>query len=66
MSVSRAISLDHSLFVWQDNQGKVWLSYNSPEYLKERYGFPEDLLPNISAVEALTTKAGEPDLLAGV
>lgn len=54
-----ALDLPLKILVWQDNQGKVWLSYNSPEYLKERYGFPEDLLPNISAVEALATKAGE-------
>ena len=58
-SPSIALDLPLKILVWQDNQGKVWLSYNSPEYLKERYGFPEDLLPNISAVEALATKAGE-------
>ena len=58
-SPSIALDLPLKILVWQDNQGKAWLSYNSPEYLKERYGFPEDLLPNISAVEALATKAGE-------
>ena len=58
-SPSIALDLPLKILVWQDNQGKVWLSYNSPEYLKERYGFPEDLLPNISAVEGLATKAGE-------
>ena len=54
-----ALDLPLKILVWQDNQGKVWLSYNSPKYLKERYGFPEDLLPTVSAVEGLATKAGE-------
>src|SRR6202051_2119279 len=26
----------------QDEQGKVWLSYNSRKYLQERHGFPAD------------------------
>jgi uncharacterized protein (DUF302 family) len=47
------------ILVWEDVQGKVWVSYNSPEYLKERHGFPQDLLPNIAVVEALATKASE-------
>jgi uncharacterized protein (DUF302 family) len=54
-----ALDLPLKILVWQDNQGKVWLSYNSPEYLKERYGLPENLLPNISIVEVLATRAGE-------
>jgi uncharacterized protein (DUF302 family) len=43
--------------VWQDDQGKVWVSFNSSEYLKERHGLPQDLLQNISVVETLATKA---------
>jgi uncharacterized protein (DUF302 family) len=58
-SPSIALDLPLKILVWQDNQGTVWLSYNSPEYLMERYGLSEDLLPNIAVVEALATKAGE-------
>jgi uncharacterized protein (DUF302 family) len=58
-SPSIALDLPLKILVWQDNQGEVWLSYNDPEYLKERYGLPENLLPNIAVVEALATKAGE-------
>jgi uncharacterized protein (DUF302 family) len=58
-SPSIALDLPLKILVWQDNQGAVWLSYNSPEYLMERYGLSEDLLPNIAVVEALATKAGE-------
>jgi uncharacterized protein (DUF302 family) len=56
---SSAIDLPLKILVWEDAQGKVWLSYNSPEYLQKRHGFPQDLLPNIAVVETLATKAGE-------
>jgi len=56
---SIAIDLPLKLLVWEDGQGKVWISYNSPEYLKERHGLPESLLPNIAVVQALAAKAGE-------
>jgi len=56
---SIAIDLPLKLLVWQDEQGKVWISYNSPEYLKKRHGLPDDLLPNISVVEALAEKAAQ-------
>jgi uncharacterized protein (DUF302 family) len=44
---------------WQDEGGKVWLSYNSPEYLQQRHGIPADLLKNIAGVGALIQKAVE-------
>jgi len=56
---SSAIDLPLKILVWEDAQGKVWLSYNSPEYLQKRHGFPQDLVPNIAVVETLATKAGE-------
>jgi uncharacterized protein (DUF302 family) len=56
---SVAIDLPLKILVWKDGQGKVWLSYNSPEYLKERHGLPADLLPNIAVVGTLAAKAGE-------
>ena len=56
---SIALDLPLKILVAQDSQGKVWISYNSPEYLKERYGLPQDLLPNIALVENLAAEAGE-------
>ena len=56
---SIAIDLPLKILVWQDGQGKVWLSYNSPEYLKERHGLPAELLPNIAVVETLAAKAAK-------
>jgi uncharacterized protein (DUF302 family) len=56
---SIAIDLPLKILIWEDKQGKVWVSYNSPEYLKERHGLPQDLLQNISIVGALAKQAGE-------
>jgi uncharacterized protein (DUF302 family) len=56
---STAIDLPLKILVWEDGQGKVWLSYNSPEYLQKRHGFPPDLEKNIAVVAALAEKAGE-------
>lgn len=56
---SIAIDLPLKILVWQDGQGKAWVSYNNPEYLATRHGLPHDLLPNIAVVEALAVKAGE-------
>ena len=56
---SLAIDLPLKALAWEDAQGKVWLSYNRPEYLRERHGVPEDLMKNIAGVEALIQKAVE-------
>ncbi len=58
-SPSSAIDLPLKLLVWEDAQGKVWVSYNSPEYLRERHGLPQELMQNIAVVEGLAAKAGE-------
>jgi uncharacterized protein (DUF302 family) len=56
---STAIDLPLKILVAEDDQGKVWVSYNSAEYLKERHGLPDNLLPNIAVVETLAGKAAE-------
>jgi uncharacterized protein (DUF302 family) len=58
-SPSSAIDLPLKILVWEDGQGKVWLSYNSPEYLRERHGLAQELMQNIAIIETLATKAGE-------
>ena len=60
---SIAIDLPLKILVWQDPQGKTWLSYNSPDYLKDRHNLPPELLQNIAVVDALATKASESSLL---
>jgi uncharacterized protein (DUF302 family) len=56
---SIAIDLPLKILVAEDARGKVWVSYNSPEYLKERHGLPQDLVANIAVVETLAAKAAE-------
>ena len=56
-SPSVAIDLPLKILIAEDAQGKVWISYNSAEYLKERHGLPENLLSNVAVVHTLA--AGE-------
>ena len=56
---SVAIDLPLKALAWEDERGKVWLSYNDPEYLQQRHGFPVELLKNIAEVSALLQKAVE-------
>ena len=54
-----AIDLPLKALVWEDEGGKVWVSYNSPEYLQQRHGVPQDLIKNIAVAGALVAKAVE-------
>jgi uncharacterized protein (DUF302 family) len=54
-SPSSALDLPLKILVWEDGEGKVWLSYNSPEYLKERHGLPQELMQNVAIIETLAT-----------
>jgi uncharacterized protein (DUF302 family) len=54
-----AIDLPLKALAWQDDQDQVWLSYNSPEYLQQRHGFPAELVKNIAGIGALIQKAVE-------
>jgi len=56
---SIAIDLPLKILISEDSAGKVWVSYNSPAYLQQRHGVPQELLQNIAVVETLAAKAGE-------
>jgi len=56
---SSALDLPLKILIWEDAQGKVWITYNSPVYLQERHRLPPELLPNIAVVEMLAAKAGD-------
>jgi uncharacterized protein (DUF302 family) len=56
---SIAIDLPLKILVWEDTQGKVWLSFNRPEYLERRHDLPQNLVQNIAVVETLAAKAAE-------
>src|ERR1700737_512558 len=54
---SVAIDLPLKILIWEDENGKVWVTYNSPEFLQERHRLPQDLMQNVSVIEALASKA---------
>ena len=54
-----AIDLPLKILVCEDVQGKVWLTYNSPDYLQQRYNLPANLVENIAVVGTLAAAAGE-------
>ena len=56
---SSAIDLPLKILIWEDAQGKVWVTYNSPIYLQERHNLPPELVQNVGAIETLAKKAAE-------
>jgi uncharacterized protein (DUF302 family) len=56
---SAAIDLPLKALAWEDERGRVWLSYNAPEYLQQRHDIPADLLKNLAGASALIQKAVE-------
>lgn len=56
---SVAIDLPLKALVAEDESGKIWVTYNSPEYLQQRHAVPEDLIKNIAMAGALVAKAVE-------
>lgn len=56
---SSAIDLPLKLLVWEDVEGKTWISYNSLQYLQERHGLPQELISNIAVIETLAARAAE-------
>jgi uncharacterized protein (DUF302 family) len=54
---SIAIDLPMKLLVWEDANGQVWISYNTPEYLQKRHGLPQNLAAALGAAEMLAENA---------
>src|SRR6267154_128475 len=56
---SIAIDLPLKILIWEDEEEKVWVSYNTPEYLAERHGLPSNLAQNIGFVETLASNIAD-------
>jgi len=56
---SLAIDLPLKALVAEDVEGKVSVTYNDPEYLRERHGVPEELIKNLAGAGAVIGKAVE-------
>ncbi|WP_050907262.1 DUF302 domain-containing protein [Vibrio harveyi] len=54
-----AIDLPQKVLVYEDVEGKTWLAYNNPMYLKERHGIEEcdEVLTKVSGVLSKLTGA---------
>lgn len=48
-----AIDLPLKALAWEDEQGQVWLSYNAPAYLQQRFDLSDKLIENIAGTGAL-------------
>ena len=58
-SPSLAIDLPLKALVAEDAGGKASVTYNNPEYLKERHGVPEELMKNLAGAGVVIAKAVE-------
>jgi uncharacterized protein (DUF302 family) len=56
---SIAIDLPLKILIWEDDQGKVWVSYNSTEYLAERHHLTPNLAENIGFIASLAGNIAE-------
>ncbi|PWQ93171.1 DUF302 domain-containing protein [Leucothrix arctica] len=54
-----AIDLPQKMLIWQDEADKVWLSYNTPDYLKKRHSIEgcDEVLGKITNVLGALSKA---------
>jgi uncharacterized protein (DUF302 family) len=52
-----ALDLPLKVLVWQDPENRCWVSFNTPEYLQQRHGFPTALVANLAGLEKLVQSA---------
>ena len=54
-----ALDLPLKILIWEDADGKVWLTYNSVEFIRQRHNLAADLAANIAVIDTLARKAAE-------
>jgi uncharacterized protein (DUF302 family) len=54
-----AIDFPLKVLVSEDESGKVWLSYNSPQYLKDRHDVPDELLKNTGGIVSIVDSVAQ-------
>lgn len=52
-----ALDLPLKVLAWEAADSKVWLSYNDPNYLKQRFSLCDELVKNIAIVAPLLDRA---------
>ena len=48
-----ALDLPLKVLAWAAADGKVWLSYNDPNYLQQRFSLSDELVKNIAVIAPL-------------
>jgi uncharacterized protein (DUF302 family) len=48
-----ALDLPLKVLAWEATDGQVWLSYNDPDYLKQRFSLSDELVKNINVIAPL-------------
>jgi uncharacterized protein (DUF302 family) len=48
-----ALDLPLKVLAWEVADSKVWLSYNDPNYLRQRFSLPDELVKNIAVIASL-------------
>ncbi|HEX4228172.1 MAG TPA: DUF302 domain-containing protein [Bryobacteraceae bacterium] len=54
-----AIDLPLKILIWEDSDGKVWLGYNSADFLSGRHHVPPDFVPVLAAAGTLASQASQ-------
>ncbi|MCC5660840.1 DUF302 domain-containing protein [Nostoc sp. XA010] len=52
-----ALDLPLKALAWEAADNKVWLSYNDPNYLKQRFSLCDELIKNIAVTTPLINQA---------
>jgi uncharacterized protein (DUF302 family) len=54
-----AIDFPLKVLVASDKNARVWVSYNSPEYLRDRHNLPAELLKNIAGIVGIVESVAQ-------
>ncbi|BCQ28277.1 DUF302 domain-containing protein (plasmid) [Caballeronia sp. NK8] len=52
-----ALDLPLKVLSWEDADGRAWLSYNAPDFLRARHGLDAELMKPLGGVAALAEAA---------
>ena len=52
-----AMDLPLKILVWEDDAGRVWMTYLSADWLADRYNLPDELAKPLAAPDGLTGRA---------
>jgi len=58
-SPTLALDLPLKILVGEDAAGRVQVTYNSTEYLRQRHNVPAEMVANLRVIDALAAKAAE-------